>query len=77
MELRAGHDTHDLTHHDMTACPSIDTSPLVTLLGVHRQMKRSGRQLLLRRPSADVERPRSVARVNHVFTIERLPTPGR
>jgi anti-anti-sigma factor len=62
---------------DMTACTSIDTSAMVTLLRVHRQMERSGGQLVLRRPTPDVERMLYVARVDHVFTIERPPAPER
>ncbi|OJF11373.1 anti-anti-sigma factor [Couchioplanes caeruleus] len=55
---------------DLAACPSIDTAAIVILLRVHRQMKRSGGRLLLRRPGPAVLRLFYVARVDQVLEVE-------
>lgn len=62
---------------DLTACPRIDTAAIVTLLRVHRQMRRSGARLLLRQPVPAVLRMLYVARVDHVLEVEGADTPRR
>jgi anti-anti-sigma factor len=60
---------------DLSACAEIDTSAIVVLLRVHRQMTRAGGRLVLRRPGTEVMRLLYVARVDHILQVEGPAVP--
>ncbi|GAB3980771.1 STAS domain-containing protein [Plantactinospora veratri] len=55
---------------DMTHCEYVDAAGIALLLDLHRQLRRTGGTLELRKPSARLSRLLEIARVDHVLRID-------
>ncbi|MGI5151651.1 STAS domain-containing protein [Plantactinospora sp. CA-294935] len=55
---------------DMAHCEYVDAAGIALLLEVHRQMRRTGGMLELRKPSPRLCRLLEIARVDHVLRVD-------
>ncbi|WP_159079617.1 MULTISPECIES: STAS domain-containing protein [unclassified Plantactinospora] len=55
---------------DMAHCEYVDAAGIALLLDMHRQLRRTGGMLELRKPSARLSRLLEIARVDHVLRVD-------